>query len=90
MPRRVLKGRVVSDKNAKTVTVEVERQLMHPLYKKFIKRTKRFHAHDEHDRFKVGDIVSIVECAPRSRLKRWEVVTEDAAGTPVVAAGEGA
>ncbi|MEQ8968195.1 MAG: 30S ribosomal protein S17 [Azospirillaceae bacterium] len=89
MPRRVLKGRVVSDKNAKTVTVEVERQLMHPLYKKFIKRTKRFHAHDETDRCKVGDLVSIVECAPRSRLKRWEVVAEETAGASGAAAGEG-
>ena len=57
MPKRVLQGVVVSDKNAKTVVVEVERRYMHPLFKKTVRRSKKFHAHDEEDTFKVGDIV---------------------------------
>jgi small subunit ribosomal protein S17 len=86
MPRRVLEGIVVSDKNAKTVVVRVERRIMHPLYKKFMNQTKRFHAHDEQDRFKVGDRVRIRECRPLSRLKRWEVLVEGDA--PAAAAAE--
>jgi small subunit ribosomal protein S17 len=79
MPRRVLTGKVVSDKMDKTVTVLVERQLMHPVYKKFIKRSKKFHAHDENNQFKVGDQVSIVEVPPMSKTKRWAVLTEESA-----------
>ena len=83
MPRRVLTGRVVSDKMDKTVTVLVERRLMHPVYKKFIKRSKRFLAHDEDNACRIDDVVSIVEAPPMSRRKRWVVVpsTPDAAAT---------
>ncbi len=79
MPRRVLQGRVVSDKTDKTVTVVVERRVMHPLYKKFITRSKKYHAHDEGNRCKVGDLVRIRECRPLSKTKRWEVISETAA-----------
>ncbi len=74
MPRRVLEGIVVSDKGDKTVVVTVERRVMHPIYKKFIKRSKRYMAHDEGNKFKVGDVVRIQECRPISRRKTWEVV----------------
>jgi small subunit ribosomal protein S17 len=82
MPRRVLQGTVVSDKNAKTVIVSVERRVMHPVYKKFIRRTKRYAAHDEQNVSKVGDVVYIRECRPLSKTKRWEVVSESAANAP--------
>ncbi len=74
MPRRVLEGTVVSDKGDKTVVVNVERRVMHPIYKKFIKRSKRYMAHDEENKFKIGDVVRIQECRPISRRKTWEVV----------------
>ena len=77
MPRRVLQGTVVSTKNDKTVVVRVERQVMHPLYKKYVRKSKRFHAHDEENRFKTGDVVRIRECKPISKLKSWEVVVEE-------------
>jgi len=80
MPRRVLQGVVVSDKADKTVTVVVERRLMHPLYKKFIKRSKRYHAHDEANTAKTGDIVRIRECRPISKTKTWEILADEAAG----------
>ncbi len=79
MPRRVLQGTVVSDKNNKTVIVSVERRVMHPVYKKFIRRSKRYAAHDEGNVHKIGDTVFIRECAPISKSKRWEVVSEDTA-----------
>lgn len=79
MPRRVLQGVVVSDKADKTVTVLVERRLMHPMYKKFVKRSKRYHAHDEGNRCKVGDVVRIGECRPISKSKTWEVLSDSAA-----------
>lgn len=78
MPRRVLKGTVISDVQDKTVTVLVERKVMHPVYKKFIKQSKKYAAHDDANQCKVGDIVSIIECAPISKNKRWAVVTEEA------------
>ena len=78
MPRRVLQGVVVSDKGEKTVTVLVERRVMHPLYKKFIKRSKKYRAHDENNVHKVGDVVRIEECRPISRHKRWTVVEAQA------------
>ena len=78
MPRRVLQGTVVSDKMDKTVTVLVERRVMHPIYKKFIKRSKRYHAHDEANQHKVGDVVRISECKPISKTKTWEVIAEEA------------
>ena len=76
MPKRVLQGVVVSDKNTKTVVVQVERRYTHPLLKKTVRRTKKFHAHDEHDTFKVGDIVRIEESEPISKNKRWVVLTD--------------
>ena len=87
MPRRVLSGVVVSDKADKTIAVLVERRLMHPVYKKFITKSKRYLAHDADNRFKVGDRVEIIERAPLSKRKRWEVVV-DAAAAP--APGEAA
>jgi len=74
MPKRILQGTVVSDKGNKTVVVKVERAYLHPLFKKTIRRTKKYHAHDEKNAHKVGDMVRIVECPPKSKLKRWEVV----------------
>jgi small subunit ribosomal protein S17 len=74
MPKRILQGVVVSDKNAKTVVVKVERRYTHPLLKKTVRRSKKFHAHDEGDTYKVGDIVFIEESAPISKNKRWVVV----------------
>ncbi len=76
MPRRVLQGVVVGDVNDKTVVVRVERRVMHPFYKKYIRRTNRFHAHDKENRCKTGDVVRIRECRPISKLKRWEVLYE--------------
>ena len=81
MPKRVLAGRVVSDKMEKTVTVSVERQVMHPLYKKFIRRSKKYAAHDEGNVCKVGDLVRIEECPPISKRKTW-VVVEQNGGPP--------
>jgi small subunit ribosomal protein S17 len=74
MPRRVLTGRVVSDKMDKTVTVSVDRRVMHPLYKKFIRRSKKYAAHDEANACKVGDSVRIEECPPISKRKTWTVI----------------
>ena len=74
MPRRVLQGVVVSDKANKTVTVLVERRVIHPIYKKFIKRSKKYHAHDEANSCSVGDVVRIEECRPISKSKTWKVV----------------
>ncbi|HET7335766.1 MAG TPA: 30S ribosomal protein S17 [Rhizomicrobium sp.] len=74
MPKRVLQGVVVSDKNTKTVVVKVERRFTHPVMKKTVRRSKKYHAHDESAEFKVGDIVRIRECKPLSKLKCWEVV----------------
>ena len=80
MPRRVLQGTVVSDKTDKTVTVLVERRVMHPVYKKIIKRSKRYHAHDAENSFKTGDAVRIRECRPLSKTKTWEVLGAVGAG----------
>ncbi|HUZ90600.1 MAG TPA: 30S ribosomal protein S17 [Methylocella sp.] len=74
MPRRVLQGTVVSDKGDKTITVLVERRVMHPIYKKYIRRSKKYAAHDENNARKVGEQVEIIECAPISKRKRWMVV----------------
>ena len=74
MPKRVLQGVVVSDKNNKTIVVEVERLYTHPLFKKTVRRTKKYHAHDEANKFKIGDKVSIEETAPISKNKRWTVI----------------
>jgi small subunit ribosomal protein S17 len=74
MPRRVMQGTIVSDKGDKTVVVQVERTYLHPVLRKTIRRRAKFHAHDEKNAFKIGDVVEIQECPPRSKLKRWEVV----------------
>jgi len=79
MPRRVLQGTVVSDKGEKTVVVRVERRYTHPLYKKVVQRSKKYHAHDAENRFKTGDQVRIRECRPLSKLKCWEVLTDEQA-----------
>ncbi|CAA7625487.1 30S ribosomal protein S17 [Candidatus Terasakiella magnetica] len=79
MPKRILQGVVVSDKMDKTVVVRVERRVMHPIYKKFIRRSKKYHAHDENNVFKAGDTIRIRECRPLSKTKCWEVIVEPAA-----------
>ena len=78
MPKRTLQGIVVSNKADKTVTVRVERRIMHPVYKKFITKSKRFAAHDEENRCKEGDSARIRECAPISKSKTFEVVYDNA------------
>ena len=82
MPRRVLQGLVVSDKGDKTITVLVERRVMHPVYKKYVKTSKKYAAHDENNAHKVGDVLEIIECAPISKRKRWTVVDGGAAPKP--------
>ena len=74
MPKRVLTGLIVSDKGDKTVVVNVERKVKHPLYGKIIRRSKKYHAHDEGNAFKAGETVRIEETAPISRLKTWRVL----------------
>jgi small subunit ribosomal protein S17 len=74
MPKRILQGVVVSDKNAKTVVVKVERRFTHPVMGKTVRRSKKYHAHDENKEFKVGDTVRIRETKPISKLKSWEVL----------------
>ncbi len=74
MPKRILQGVVVSDKAQKTVVVRVERRVSHPIYKKTIRMSKKFAAHDEREQFKIGDVVRIVESRPMSKTKRWAVV----------------
>ena len=82
MPKRVLQGVVVSDKQDKTVVVKVERRFTHPVMKKTVRRSKNYHAHDEANAAKVGDVVSIQESRPHSKLKTWELVApgKDAGG----------
>jgi small subunit ribosomal protein S17 len=75
MPKRILLGVVVSDANDKTVVVRVDRRFTHPLLKKTVRRSKKYHAHDEANSAKVGDQVRIVECAPVSKKKRWKLLT---------------
>ena len=78
MPKRILQGVVVSDKQEKTVVVKVERRFTHPLLKKTVRRSKNYHAHDDANAYKIGDLVSIEETRPISKLKRWAVVRADA------------
>jgi small subunit ribosomal protein S17 len=78
MPKRILFGEVVSDKNNKTIIVKVTRKYIHPLYKKILKRTKRYAAHDENNQCKVGDMVRIVESRPISATKTWVVMDNNA------------
>ena len=88
MPKRVLQGVVVSDKQDKTVVVKVERRFTHPVMKKTVRRTKNYHAHDENNQAKVGETVSIQECRPYSKLKTWELVSDtnggDAKGSGII------
>ena len=79
MPKRVLTGRVTSDKTDKTITVLVERRVMHPLYKKFIRRSKKYAVHDDANLCKEGDVVSIEECRPISKSKSWVVIERNGA-----------
>ena len=78
MPRRVMQGTVVSDKPDKTIIVKVERRIVHPVYKKIIKRSKKFAAHDPENKCKSGETVRIRECKPISKSKTWEVIFDDA------------
>jgi len=83
MPKRILTGTIVSDKGNKTVVVSVERRVKHPLYGKIIKRSKKYHAHDEGNVYKSGETVRIEETAPISKLKTWTVVDKvDTHATP--------
>ena len=77
MPKRVLNGIVCNDTNKNTVVVKVERTFRHPIYKKYIKRSKKYHAHDETDLLKIGDKVSIEETRPISKLKTWKVINNE-------------
>ena len=91
MPRRVLQGVVVSDKMDKTVTVKVETKVMHPLYKKFIRRSKKYHAHDDTNEYREGETVRIEETAPISKLKTWKVIARvDTHKSPEEVAAEAA
>lgn len=74
MPKRILQGTVVSDKGDKTIVVNVERRFTDPVMKKTVRKSKRYHAHDENNSVKVGDTVEIRECRPMSKLKSWEVI----------------
>ncbi|MEK9918024.1 MAG: 30S ribosomal protein S17 [Pelagibacteraceae bacterium] len=76
MTKRILQGKVVSSKSNKTIVVEVTRKFQHPFFGKVISRSKKYHAHDENNKFKEGDIVSIIECAPISKKKTWEVLEQ--------------
>ena len=74
MPKRILQGEVVSNANDKTVVVLVERRFKHPLLNKVVRRTKKYHAHDENNQFNVGDVVRIEECRPISKNKTWKIL----------------
>ena len=83
MPKRILIGTVVSDKTDKTVVVKVERKVRHPLYGKIIRRSKKYHAHDEDNACKAGETVRIEETRPLSKLKSWKVIERVKAGKGV-------
>lgn len=76
MPKRVLQGLVVGDKCDKTITIRVERRFTHPIYKKTVRKSKKYAAHDEQNKYKIGDIVKIIESSPFSKTKKWEVVDQ--------------
>jgi small subunit ribosomal protein S17 len=80
MPKRILQGVVVSDKNDKTIVVKVERRLTHPVLKKTVRLSKKYHAHDEKNEAKTGEVVRIQETRPLSKQKRWILVEKVAAG----------
>ena len=75
MPKRILSGVVISSNSNKTITVSVTRRIKHKLYKKIIRQTKKYHAHDEKNEFGIGDTVSIIESKPISKLKKWKVIS---------------
>lgn len=77
MPRRILQGVVVSDKGDKTIVVRVQRRVEHPVYKKYITKSKKFSAHDENNQYKIGEVVRIRECRPISKTKCWETFVEE-------------
>ena len=74
MTKKILKGKVIRDKNNKTIVVLVKRRFSHPFFEKVITSSKKYHAHDENNKFKIGDKVKIIECKPYSKKKKWEVV----------------
>ena len=76
MSKKILKGRIINDKNNKTVIVLVKRKYSHPFYGKVITSSKKYHAHDEKNKFKIGDIVQIIESKPLSKKKKWEVINK--------------
>ena len=76
MSKKILKGKVVSDKNDKTIVVLVKRRFRHPFFKKIITSSKKYHAHDSDNKFKIGDNVEIIESKPFSKKKRWEAITK--------------
>lgn len=76
MPKRILQGTVTSARNDQTVTVQIERRYTHPVMKKTVRKTKKYRAHDADNQFKIGDVVRIQECAPISKMKRWEVIAQ--------------
>ena len=86
MPKRVLQGIVISDKMDKTIVVRVERRVRHPVYKKIIRRSRKFTAHDPGNQCKAGDTVRIRECRPLSKSKRWEVIADEVGAAPASAA----
>lgn len=86
MPKRVLTGTIVSDKTDKTVVVKVERRVKHPLYGKIVRRSKKYHAHDEGNEYREGETVRIEETAPISKLKNWRVIERVGAAAPAEAA----
>ncbi|WP_448582492.1 30S ribosomal protein S17 [Thermaurantiacus sp.] len=90
MPKRILQGTVVSDKPDRTVVVLVERRVAHPIYGKIIRRSKKYHAHDEANAFKAGDVVRIEECAPISKLKTWRVIEKVGASAAATGPEQGA
>ena len=89
MPKRIMEGVVVSTKQDKTAIVRVERTFLHPLYKKIVRRSKKYHAHDENNEAKEGETVSIIEAPARSKLKRWELFTGDAGAAGDAAPADG-
>ena len=76
MTKKILKGKVIRDKNNKTIVVLVKRRFSHPFFEKVITSSKKYHAHDENNKFKIGDIVTIIESRPFSKKKRWEVINK--------------
>ena len=81
MPKRILSGVVVSSNSNKTITVDVTRRIKHKLYKKIIRQTKKYHAHDEKNEYQIGDTVSIIESKPISKLKKWKVISNTGKNT---------